>query len=333
MASGWNRFLAVGALFGAATASALGQGSLIPPAFYAVQGAPFTATIESVWDGTLSSGPGRSVSRVVRDSAGRQRFETPAADGSPLPQVIIYDPAGEKVIKLDAARRTAIVTAMARVGRTISIDPAAPRSGPCKAEGDGDSLGSRQIAGLEACGHHLVQTIRKPAGDVTLTRDLWLSTSYSMPLAAVTDDARLGRLTQTVTALDAGEPDAVLFVIPAGYEVAHWSPAAPAAGATPGISRIGSGVSAPVVLSAPKPQFSEEARRDEVSGTVLVYLQVDENGLPSHVRVLRGIGHGLDEKAVEAVKQYKFQPAMRDGQPVIVEMNVQVDFRIYTKQP
>ncbi len=96
-----------------------------------------------------------------------------------------------------------------------------------------------------------------------------------------------------------------------------------------GIRRIGGGVSAPVVLFAPEPEFSEEARKAKVAGNVLVYLQVDANGRPAHVRVLRGIGLGLDEKAIEAVRQYKFKPAMENGHPVPVEMNVEVNFQIF----
>lgn len=96
-----------------------------------------------------------------------------------------------------------------------------------------------------------------------------------------------------------------------------------------GLRRIGGGVSAPVVLFAPDPEFSEEARKAKVAGNVLVYLQVDAQGRPIHVRVLRGIGMGLDEKAVEAVKRYKFKPAMENGHPVPVEMNVEVNFQIF----
>ena len=96
-----------------------------------------------------------------------------------------------------------------------------------------------------------------------------------------------------------------------------------------GLERIGGSVSAPVVLYQPEPEFSEEARKAKVAGNVLVYLQVDENGRPQHVRVLRGIGLGLDEKAVEAVRQYKFKPAMKNGRPVPVEMNVEVNFQIF----
>jgi protein TonB len=96
-----------------------------------------------------------------------------------------------------------------------------------------------------------------------------------------------------------------------------------------GLRKIGGGVSEPVVLYAPDPEFSEEARKAKVAGTVLVYLQVDTNGRPMHVHVLRGIGLGLDEKAVEAVRQYKFKPAMENGHPVPVEMNVEVTFTIF----
>ena len=96
-----------------------------------------------------------------------------------------------------------------------------------------------------------------------------------------------------------------------------------------GLRRIGGGVLAPVVLFAPEPEFSEEARKAKVAGNVLVYLQVDTEGHPTHVRVLRGIGLGLDEKAVDAVRHYRFQPAQENGHPVPVEMQVEVTFQIF----
>lgn len=96
-----------------------------------------------------------------------------------------------------------------------------------------------------------------------------------------------------------------------------------------GPRRIGGGVSAPVLIYSVEPEFSEEARKAKVAGNVLVNLWVDTNGLPSHVHVIRGVGMGLDEKAVEAVKQYKFKPAMEGGKPVLVELNVEVNFQIF----
>jgi len=96
-----------------------------------------------------------------------------------------------------------------------------------------------------------------------------------------------------------------------------------------GLRRVGGGVSQPEVIYSVEPEFSEEARRAKVSGDVDVYLQVDEHGNPTHVHVARGMGMGLDEKAVEAVKQYRFKPAMENGRPVAVEMYVVVNFQIF----
>jgi protein TonB len=96
-----------------------------------------------------------------------------------------------------------------------------------------------------------------------------------------------------------------------------------------GVYSIGGGVRAPKVLVQVDPEFSEEARKQKFSGNVLVGLIVDEQGNPSHVRVLRGVGLGLDEKAVEAVRQYKFRPATKDGKPVKVELSVDVRFEIF----
>jgi protein TonB len=96
-----------------------------------------------------------------------------------------------------------------------------------------------------------------------------------------------------------------------------------------GPKRIGGGVSAPQLIYSVEPEFSEEARKAKVAGNVLVNLWVGTDGLPSHVRVIRGVGMGLDEKAKEAVMQYKFKPAMENGKPVLVELNVEVNFQIF----
>lgn len=96
-----------------------------------------------------------------------------------------------------------------------------------------------------------------------------------------------------------------------------------------GVYRIGGGVRAPVVIAQVDPEFSEEARKQKFSGNVLVDLIVDEHGDPTHVRVARGVGLGLDEKAVEAVRQYRFKPATKDGRPVKVELSIEVRFEIF----
>lgn len=96
-----------------------------------------------------------------------------------------------------------------------------------------------------------------------------------------------------------------------------------------GVMHIGGSVRPPSLVSQVDPEFSEEARKAKFSGNVEVYLWVDENGNPSHVKVVRGVGMGLDEKAVEAVRQYKFKPAMQNGKPVKVDLYVDVNFQIF----
>jgi TonB family protein len=93
--------------------------------------------------------------------------------------------------------------------------------------------------------------------------------------------------------------------------------------------QIGNGVSAPVPMYQVAPEYTPEAKQAKTEGIVLLNLIVDANGAPQVVHVLRGVGNGLDEKAVEAVKQYKFKPAMEDGKPVAVNLNIEVNFKLF----
>lgn len=96
-----------------------------------------------------------------------------------------------------------------------------------------------------------------------------------------------------------------------------------------GLRHVGGGVSSPEVIFKVEPEFSEEARKAKFMGVVTVNLVVDTKGLPENVRVIRGVGMGLDEKALEAVRQYRFKPAMENGKPVPVQVNVEVNFQIF----
>ena len=97
-----------------------------------------------------------------------------------------------------------------------------------------------------------------------------------------------------------------------------------------GLYRIGGGVSAPVPIFQPEAEFSDEARRAKYQGVCIVSLIVDAQGNPQNVHVVRPLGMGLDEKALEAVRKYKFKPALKDGRtPVPVMISVEVNFRLY----
>ena len=95
------------------------------------------------------------------------------------------------------------------------------------------------------------------------------------------------------------------------------------------IYHIGGDVSAPKLVYAPDPEFTEKARRAKYQGACVIAVIIDAQGNPERVQVVRHLGMGLDKKAVEAVKQYRFKPAMRLGNPVAVQANIEVNFRLY----
>jgi TonB family protein len=88
------------------------------------------------------------------------------------------------------------------------------------------------------------------------------------------------------------------------------------------------GVIPPLAIYQPKPEYTELARKDKVEGVVVISLVVDEQGLPQHLNVSRGLGDGLDENAIKAVKQYRFNPAMENGKPLAVYLNIEVNFKL-----
>jgi periplasmic protein TonB len=96
-----------------------------------------------------------------------------------------------------------------------------------------------------------------------------------------------------------------------------------------GVYKVGGGISAPQAISAPDPDYTEEARRAKKQGTCVLWLIVDAAGHPRDIKVVRGLGLGLDAKALEAVRQWRFQPALKDGKPVDVQISVEVEFHLY----
>lgn len=93
---------------------------------------------------------------------------------------------------------------------------------------------------------------------------------------------------------------------------------------TPGVG----GVSGPSVIFQVEPQYSDEARKAKLSGVVILELVVDPNGHARNIHILRGTGLGLQEKAIEAVRQWRFKPGTRGGKPVPVHARVEVNFRL-----
>jgi periplasmic protein TonB len=96
-----------------------------------------------------------------------------------------------------------------------------------------------------------------------------------------------------------------------------------------GVFHVGGGVSPPRPIYQPDPEFSEEARKAKYQGTVTLNLIVDANGHPRNIQVASSLGMGLDEKAIEAVKTWRFEPGQKDGHPVATIISVEVDFHLY----
>jgi protein TonB len=96
-----------------------------------------------------------------------------------------------------------------------------------------------------------------------------------------------------------------------------------------GVYSVGGNVSAPIPIYKPEPPYSEEARKAKYQGTVVLWIIVDTQGNVTDLRVVKPLGLGLDEKAVETVRTWKFKPAMRNNVPVPVRVGVEVTFRLF----
>lgn len=95
------------------------------------------------------------------------------------------------------------------------------------------------------------------------------------------------------------------------------------------VYRVGGGVKPPKPIISPDPEYTKAARKAKRQGIVVLWMVVGADGLPRDIKVIRSLDVGLDQKAMEAVRKWRFEPATRDGVPVAVQINVEVDFRLY----
>ena len=95
-----------------------------------------------------------------------------------------------------------------------------------------------------------------------------------------------------------------------------------------GVFRVGNGVTPPRPLYKPEPEYSEEARKAKYQGTVVLFVEIWPDGQAHNIRVVRSLGLGLDDKAIEAVEKWKFEPGKKDAVPVKVGATIEVNFRL-----
>jgi TonB family protein len=92
--------------------------------------------------------------------------------------------------------------------------------------------------------------------------------------------------------------------------------------------RVGGGISPPVLIYKAEPEYAEEARKAKLQGTVMLYVQISPGGKPTAMKVVKSLGLGLNQKALQAVKRWRFRPGMKAGQPVTVEATIEVNFKL-----
>lgn len=108
--------------------------------------------------------------------------------------------------------------------------------------------------------------------------------------------------------------------------VAIAAPDHPAPTSDQHVYKIGGDVSAPKLVFKIWPAYTEAAKRNKIEGSVLLSVVIDASGVPNDIQVLRSLDAGLDANAIDAVKQWRFSPAMRAGKPVACEAKIEVNF-------
>jgi TonB family protein len=92
--------------------------------------------------------------------------------------------------------------------------------------------------------------------------------------------------------------------------------------------RIGGGITAPLVISRVEPQYTDEARNLRYTGTVVLNATVGVDGTIKVAKAIRELDHGLTESAIAALEQWKFKPGVKDGKPVPISLNIEVNFNL-----
>jgi TonB family protein len=272
----------------------------------------------------------KAINYIARDSVGRthtdgRRLVSVAYEEEPpITAINIYDPGTGVMVHLDPstfiARQTKMRAPPVPGPRSVpDPNPNMPGS-PVKQVND---LGTRMLKGM------ILRGTRQTRGPDDFD-EYWYSADLSLYVSRKHQDP-IWEQTINIAEVERAEPDPSNFTVPAAYkivEVAEALPPEPLPG-TSGLYTVGGEVLAPKLVHAPDPKFSPQARKEKYQGVAVVSVVVDAQGNPTQVHITRHLGMGLDEEAIAAVEKYKFAPATLRGKPVPVQVNVEVNFRIY----
>jgi TonB family protein len=217
-----------------------------------------------------------------------------------------------------------------------------------------ESLGAQMIEGVAAEGTRIIHTI--PAGSmgnerpIEITYERWYSQELQLDVLIKSVDPRSGESTQQIININRAEPDATLFEAPPDYTVQEFKPPVtglneatrasllsermrnPAGGsddryAGETVEPMTASLK-PTILYREKAKYTEEARRTGAHGTVVLNVVFRTDGAITNIRVIRGLPDGLTEKAIEAARKIRFQPAVRNGTPVSVRGVLEFTFTL-----
>ncbi len=163
------------------------------------------------------------------------------------------------------------------------------------------------------------------------------------PGVTIDPNAPMMRMNYEVAEISTAPVDDSVFEIPAGYAQIGADemlkgmmkpPQNPKPASTPGpVHKVGGGVSAPSLIHKVEPQYTEEARHANVEGTIVLDVVVAADGTPRDLKIVRSLRPDLDQKAMEAVRQWRFQPGQKEGKPVAVAARIEVNFRLLDNPP
>jgi TonB family protein len=308
---------------------------------------PFTAVLELETVNQLSDGTvitHKTYNPIARDSLGRTRHEVHqwidpnANQETKIIRITLYDP---------ATRIFTDLSPLTKIARQWPGTPPLPVSAQLRRGKTGissEDLGIDTIEGLRVRGERQSQTY--PANllgndrPFTVSAESWYSEDLQINLLTKRNDPRLGLKTIRVTQLLRQEPDPSLFTVPEDYKLTTETRPLQQAStdlsgtlaslSVKGVANAGApGTSVPKCVYCPNPDYTDQARAAKLSGSVVLRIVVNAEGNAEEITVVKKLGMGLDEKAIETVKNWRFKPADGpDGNPVASVVPIEVTFRL-----